>query len=83
MMASATNCLVKRRAISRRTAGIRGAVLFLALLAAPFAFAAPANDGPNITYRKTFKSSYPEFVEIKRWNNSAAYLFRRAKADRK
>ncbi len=42
----------------------------LAFFAVLFTFAIPsaassAGDGPTVTYRKVFKSSYPEFVEIK------------------
>lgn len=40
-----------------------GAALVMALSAG--AFAASPNDAPTITFRKIFKSSYPEFVEIK------------------
>ncbi|MGH9747426.1 MAG: hypothetical protein ACRD59_15120 [Candidatus Acidiferrales bacterium] len=44
-----------------------GALLVLALLACvcPSARAAAPSDAPTITYRKIFKSSYPEYVEIK------------------
>jgi hypothetical protein len=37
---------------------------FLALACCPLAAAAPAN-GATITFQKVFKTSYPEFVEIK------------------
>jgi len=40
-------------------------------------FAAPAADTPRVTYKKIFKSSYPEFVEIKvNQNGSATYDIR-------
>jgi hypothetical protein len=39
--------------------------LLLGLAAAPLALANAARDGATITFRKVFKSSYPEFVEIK------------------
>jgi hypothetical protein len=38
---------------------------FLALALSSAALAAGTNDSPTITFRKVFKSSYPEFVEIK------------------
>jgi hypothetical protein len=44
----------------------------LVLLVAASAFARPASDSTNITYRKIFKSSYPEYVEIKVSQNGAA-----------
>lgn len=40
------------------------AFAFLALACCPLAAAAPAS-GTTITFRKVFKTSYPEFVEIK------------------
>lgn len=47
--------------------GRRAAVLgvFVLLLAAAVAHALPPASGATITFRKVFKSSYPEFVEIK------------------
>lgn len=49
------------------------ALLALALLAcaSSFARAAAPGDAPTVTYRKIFKSSYPEFVEIKVSQNGA------------
>lgn len=44
----------------------------LACLGASFAFAGTPDSGATITYRKIFKSSYPEFVEIKVTQNGAA-----------
>ncbi|HKV03952.1 MAG TPA: hypothetical protein VJO53_02470 [Candidatus Acidoferrales bacterium] len=41
------------------------ALLLLLSAAAPLARAKPTGDVATITYRKIFKSSYPEFVEIK------------------
>jgi hypothetical protein len=49
----------------RRNFLIGVSLLVLALLASSAAFAASPAEGPVITYRKIFKSSYPEFVEIK------------------
>jgi hypothetical protein len=40
-------------------------LLLLALAVAPLALANAAKDDATITFRKIFKSSYPEFVEIK------------------
>jgi hypothetical protein len=40
-------------------------LLALALLVLPVCRAGPAVGGATITFRKVFKSSYPEFVEIK------------------
>jgi hypothetical protein len=61
-----------RRAALRKTAAISAGSLFLALLVAASAFAGVRDDSPNITYRKIFKSSYPEYVEIKVSQNGAA-----------
>ena len=49
------------------------ALLALALLAcaSSVARAAAPGDAPTVTYRKIFKSSYPEFVEIKVSQNGA------------
>jgi len=33
--------------------------------------AAPSTSGPVITYRKIFKSSYPEFTEVKVWRSGS------------
>ena len=44
---------------------VLGRIAFLALAILTAALAAGASDGPTITFRKVFKSSYPEFVEIK------------------
>jgi len=50
-----------------------GAVLLaLALLVSSIAFAATPSDGPVIMYRKIFKASYPEFIEIKVNQNGAS-----------
>ena len=55
-----------------RVAYVIYGMLLVALLAVPIAFAGAANDSPSITYRKVFKSSYPEFIEIKVSQNGAA-----------
>ena len=47
-------------------------MLLLPLLIASSALAAIPADGPTIVYRKVFKSSYPEFVEIKVSQNGTA-----------
>ena len=39
--------------------------LLLFLVATPFAFAGAPRDDATVTFRKVFKSSYPEFIEIK------------------
>jgi hypothetical protein len=61
-----------RRAALRKTAIISSGWLFLTLLVAVPAVADVPADSPNITYRKIFKSSYPEYVEIKVSQNGAA-----------
>ena len=55
-----------------RVAYVIYGMLLVALLAVPIAFAGAAGDTPSITYRKVFKSSYPEFIEIKVSQNGAA-----------
>ena len=55
-----------------RVAYVIYGILLIALLAVPIAFAGAAGDSPSITYRKVFKSSYPEFIEIKVSQNGAA-----------
>jgi len=55
-----------------RVAYVIYGMFLVALLAVPIAFAGAANDSPSITYRKVFKSSYPEFIEIKVSQNGAA-----------
>ena len=47
-----------------RTAAVGFLLLFFVALLTPGLFAAPPS-GATITFRKIFKSSYPEFVEIK------------------
>lgn len=46
----------------------------LCVSVAPFARppAAPPSDGPTLIYRKVFKFSSPEFIEIKVWQNGSA-----------
>jgi hypothetical protein len=51
--------------IGRKISFAASTFLILALLACHSAHAATPNDAPTITYRKIFKSSYPEYVEIK------------------
>ena len=47
-------------------------MLLLPLLIASSALAAVPADGPTIIYRKVFKSSYPEYVQIKVSQNGTA-----------
>ncbi len=47
-------------------------MLLLPLLIASSALAAVPADGPTIVYRKVFKSSYPEYVQIKVSQNGTA-----------
>lgn len=51
------------------------ALSFLAGLASPQAMRAADSAGPAVTYRKIFKSSSPEFVEIKVRQNAEAATF--------
>ena len=60
------------RAPRRIIAALSASLLLLVLVVAASAFARPASDSTNITYRKIFKSSYPEYVEIKVSQNGAA-----------
>jgi hypothetical protein len=48
------------------------AILLLAMPAVSFAVATTPSDSPSITYQKIFKSSYPEYVQIKVSQNGAA-----------
>ena len=48
---------------------LAAALLFAALAAGP---ASSANDTPTVTFRKVFKQSFPEFVEIKVGENGQA-----------
>ncbi|MGA8145853.1 MAG: hypothetical protein WB987_18350 [Candidatus Acidiferrales bacterium] len=72
MNLSPANRATKRPTILRKILPAGCGLLLLALLAASSAFAGSPNDGPNITYRKIFKSSYPEFVQIKVSQSGAA-----------
>jgi hypothetical protein len=55
--------IIPRAQKHRRTVFALGAGLLLSLSAV--AFAGSPSDAPTVTFRKIFKSSYPEFVEIK------------------
>jgi hypothetical protein len=55
-----------------KIARIGATSLLLILLCAASAFAGGPADGPAIIYRKLFKSSYPEYVQIKVSQNGAA-----------
>ena len=61
-----------KRAAFRKIVPIRLGLLLFALLFATSAFPAAPADGPTIIYRKVFKSSYPEYVQIKVSQNGAA-----------
>jgi hypothetical protein len=61
------------KAISKRSAGWASSLLLAGLLA-PSICARSADTGParaSVTYRKLFKSSFPEFVEIKLFENGS------------
>jgi hypothetical protein len=56
----------------RKIARISAASFLFVLFFAASAFAGAHPDGPSIIYRKVFKSSYPEYVQIKVSQNGAA-----------
>lgn len=72
MIPSPTNTAGYRCAAFQRITSIRAGVLFLLLLSAASTFASGPADAPTIIYRKVFKSSYPEYVQIKVSQNGAA-----------
>ena len=72
MTQSPTNSARYRGAAFRKIVPISPGLLLLVLLSAASAFAAGPADGPTIIYRKVFKSSYPEYVQIKVAQNGAA-----------
>jgi hypothetical protein len=72
MIQSQTNSAGYRCAAFRKIASTSAGVLFLLLLSVASAFAAGPADAPTIIYRKVFKSSYPEYVQIKVSQNGAA-----------
>ena len=72
MTRSPTNSAGYRCTAFRKIASITAAVLFLLFLSAASAFAGGPADDPTIIYRKVFKSSYPEYVQIKVSQNGAA-----------
>jgi hypothetical protein len=55
----------ERFPITRAVSSVSRRLLAFALLVLPVCRAVPAVGGATITFRKVFKSSYPEFVEIK------------------
>lgn len=56
--------------------------LCVSVVAFGFAFPSPASDGPSLIYRKVFKSSSPEFVEIRvKQNGSAQFDIRQLEDD--
>jgi hypothetical protein len=72
MIQSPMNSARFRCAAFRKIARISaGSLLFVLFFAASVFASAPA-DGPTIIYRKVFKSSYPEYVQIKVSQNGAA-----------
>jgi hypothetical protein len=72
MIKSQTNRAGYRCAAFRKIARISPGLLLLPLLIAASAFAGGPSDSPTIIYRKVFKSSYPEYVQIKVSQNGAA-----------
>jgi hypothetical protein len=61
-----------RCAAFRKIARTGPGLLLLVVLSAASVFAGSPADGPTIIYRKVFKSSYPEYVQIKVAQNGAA-----------
>jgi len=72
MIKSQTNRAGYRCAAFRKIARISPGLLLLPLLIAASALAGGPSDSPTIIYRKVFKSSYPEYVQIKVSQNGAA-----------
>jgi hypothetical protein len=72
MIQSPMNSARFRCAAFRTIARISAGSLFFVLFFATSAFAGAPADSPTITYRKIFKSSYPEYVQIKVSQNGAA-----------
>jgi hypothetical protein len=72
MIQSQTNRVGYRCAAFRKIASISAGMLLLVLLSVASAFATAPADGQTIIYRKVFKSSYPEYVQIKVGQNGAA-----------
>jgi hypothetical protein len=72
MIQSPMNSARFRCAAFRTIARISAGSLFFVLFFATLAFAGAPADGPTVTYRKIFKSSYPEYVQIKVSQNGAA-----------
>jgi hypothetical protein len=72
MIQSPMNSAGYRCAALRKIASMRPGVLLLILLSVASALAGAPADGPTIIYRKVFKSSYPEYVQIKVSQNGAA-----------
>jgi len=67
----------RERQRARTIWSARAASLICALLAAATSFAATPSDNASVTYRKIFKSSYPEYVQIKvNQNGNATYDIR-------
>jgi hypothetical protein len=72
MTRSRTNSAGYRCGAFRKIARISPGLLVLLPLVAASAFAGSPSDNPTIIYRKVFKSSYPEYVQIKVSQNGAA-----------
>ena len=72
MIQSPMNSARFRCAAFRTIARISAGSLLFVLFFAASAFAGAPADSPTIIYRKIFKSSYPEYVQIKVSQNGAA-----------
>src|SRR6201987_5007712 len=72
MIQSPMNSARFRCAAFRTIARISAGSLLFVLFFAASAFAGGPSDSPTIIYRKVFKSSYPEYVQIKVSQNGAA-----------
>ncbi len=72
MIQSPMNSARFKCAAFRKIARISAASFLFVLFSAASVFASAPVDGPTIIYRKVFKSSYPEYVQIKVSQNGAA-----------
>ncbi len=72
MIQSPMNSARFRCAAFQKIPSISAGMLLLVLLSVASALAGGPADGPAIIYRKVFKSSYPEYVQIEVSQNGAA-----------